>query len=102
MRDMTKKQESFGFTKPTDALQFMEIWNSLPAYCYAAHPSDPSRVIQVYRLVKGYFETGFPSTELDKMNEAIGVTEPQMKAMVSGSVMGWDNKGCDPKTWDTN
>ncbi len=65
----------------------------LPAFCAALHPNTKEPVL----LKRG--ETGYWPTEgLDprSFNEARGVTPRQVRAMLLGSIWGFEVKGADP------
>ena len=67
----------------------------LPRLCYHPHPWDDSTVL-IKRGMVGYFETQYPSGDADRLNEELGVTKVQAKAMYFGSLWGFHTPGADP------
>lgn len=74
--------------------------NELPEFCYAIHPTDEVGVI-VKRDVRGYFPVDYsmsPNT-VRKQNERMGVSVEQERAMLAGSMFGWECAGANPDTY---
>jgi hypothetical protein len=69
----------------------------LPEYCFAAMPSDPTKVIRIQRGVIGYFPTNCPASVVNEMNA--GRTPAQLQAMEAGSMWGWDVPAADPANY---
>lgn len=81
---------------------------SLPDYAYVYVPSEDC----IGRIKKG--EPGYEITDYgqnlsnpaekemkaDKLNEQIKITVAQAKAMVAGSMFGWETPAADPKNYD--
>lgn len=76
--------------------------DGLPDQCYALLPSTG----QLIRLVKG-LAGYYPATEIvlkgatpaeaaRTLNEAKGITQRQVAAMIAGSLFGWDVPAADP------
>ena len=65
----------------------------LPRYCMARHPSDGSTIL-IERGVGGYYPA--PGRDPDRYNEQVGATSAHVKAMLIGSVFGWEVPGADP------
>lgn len=71
-----------------------------PEYCYSQLPSDPKKLIMIVRGQSGYlpldveFDTEEKATSyMNRMNDKLGVDEKQQRAMMIGSMYGWDVPG---------
>lgn len=66
----------------------------LPPVAFAAHPIS-GEPIMICRRTNGYYVV---STHLavDELNRAFGVSEAEARAILSGSMFGWDLPGADP------
>lgn len=77
--------------------------NELPEICYAVL-NTTNEVIVIKKGQSGYYthEMGSIKGEKNaiKLNEEIGVTIPQMKAMSSGSLFGWNVPLANPNNYD--
>lgn len=73
----------------------------LPELCYAAVTGEEVLCI-IRRGEQGYFHTDFcigktdPVKFADEMNERLGVTKAQARAMLNGSMFGWHVPAADP------
>jgi hypothetical protein len=68
----------------------------LPKAAYAILPAS-GKPIAVRRGVMGYFEAYLePGQTIDSLNEGLGVTKAQAKAMLHGSIFGWHTPAADP------
>jgi hypothetical protein len=75
----------------------------LPEMCWAVQPSS-NEVIMIKRGEMGYYPQRedvlpYEAHMVDALNERLGVTKEQEKAMVSGSMFGWDCPAADPDEW---
>ncbi|MDD2301382.1 MAG: hypothetical protein PHG30_02355 [Eubacteriales bacterium] len=82
------------------------MYDGLPDACLTLMPSD-GRLIYIERGVNGYhtseWETGDPQKNrkiADFYNEKRGVTQAQEKAMLNGSLFGWDVPAADPNRYE--
>ena len=73
----------------------------LPRYCYAYLPTTQEE-IRIDIAESGYTPMGKNENDgnVKKMNQELGVTPAQAKAMQIGSMFGWDVPGADPKSYD--
>ena len=73
----------------------------LPRYCYAYLPTAQEE-IRIDIAESGYIPMGKNENDgnVKKMNQELGVTPAQAKAMQVGSMFGWDVPGADPKSYD--
>ena len=73
----------------------------LPRYCYAYLPTTREE-IRIDIAESGYTPMGKNENDgnVKKMNQELGVTPAQAKAMQIGSMFGWDVPGADPKSYD--
>jgi len=73
---------------------------NLPELCYAFLPTDGGKIVIVMRGERGYrptnWDSGFKEEDAITLNQRMGVTVPQMKAMLAGSMFGWHTRGADP------
>lgn len=76
--------------------------SKVPELCYCLHPHDKKEIIIVKRGEKGYYKTKLygPTAEatkatMDELNEKLGVTPQQRRAMYAGSLFGWEVPGAD-------
>lgn len=70
----------------------------LPDYCFAEEIIRPGEIIILKYGMKGYYPTQYKGNPME-YNKKIGVTWEQMKAMVSGSMFGWDVPACNPEMY---
>jgi len=95
--------KGFGFDSVYTAAAWLDCIRRLPNQCFALCPSDPTKVIMIYKLVLGYSvpPAGLNVTpeNYDLANVGLGVTPEQCKAMMTGSMMGWDSPGIDPSAY---
>jgi hypothetical protein len=76
----------------------MSNFSRLPPYCAARHVSTGIPII-IFVGENGYHE--FESeVDVDKFNQENDVTETQVKAMIYGSMFGWDVPGADPQYYN--
>jgi len=82
------------------------MYEGLPDACLTLMPSD-GKLIYIERGQSGYhtsnWDTGDPTKNqriADDYNEKLGVTKAQEKAMLSGSMFGWDVPAADPKRYE--
>jgi len=65
----------------------------LPKLCYFTHDTDgPSFII----AGEGGYTPLWQEVDVDQLNTMLGVTAPQVKAMVAGSMFGWHLPCADP------
>lgn len=76
----------------------------LPVRCYGYMPSDPNAVTLVERGMHGYspYKSTGGRAEAIRLNEAVGVTVPQMEAMVAGSLFGFHVPAANPAIYDAD
>ena len=72
---------------------------NLPCFCFAEYELEPGKIIMLKYGMSGYCETEYTGDPMD-YNKAINVTESQMKAMVCGSMFGWDVPGANPEFYE--
>lgn len=80
-----------------------EIFTRLPELCYSVL-NTTNEIIVVKRGETGYYRTDYEPAKdrkaaeewCDLLNEQLGVTKPQRKAMEVGSMWGWDVPGANP------
>lgn len=82
-----------------------KTFDGLPELCWSVQPSTNELVI-IKRGVKGYFpqreeNAKYPVENLDILNERLGVTKAQYRAMQSGSMFGWDTPASNPSNYDS-
>ena len=73
----------------------------LPRYCYAYLPTTQEE-IRIDIAESGYIPMRKNENDgnVKKMNQELGVTPAQAKAMQIGSMFGWDVPGADPKSYN--
>ena len=73
----------------------------LPRYCSAYLPTTQEE-IRIDIAESGYIPMRKNENDgnVKKMNQELGVTPAQAKAMQIGSMFGWDVPGADPKSYD--
>ena len=71
--------------------------SELPELCYV-EPIEIEYLGIVKRGEKGYYLTDFKKWPgaADEMNKKMGVTKPQAKAMLHGSLFGWHVPAANP------
>lgn len=76
--------------------------NILSDFCFSTLNSTGETII-LKRGEKGYFiQDKFKNSNAQELNEQIGVTPVQEKAMKMGSMYGWDVPGANPDNYDEN
>jgi len=97
----------FRITDDLDYLhQLTGEWPSLPPWCMSVDQKS-GNLISLRRGVMGSFDSaqnhaGDPKLNreiADRINEKIGVSKVREMAMLQGSILGWDNRLADPKTY---
>ena len=92
-----------------EQLRILNNYDKLPEKAYAFLPCDENEeapVIAIIRGEMGYrpldFRTGDPRAQWhpDDWNKFLGVTPSQAKAMLVGSMNGWDSAMADPGFWE--
>lgn len=86
-----------------------EIFARLPELCYSVL-NTTNEIIIVKRGETGYYPTTYEPAKdrkaaeewCDLLNEQLGVTKPQRKAMEVGSMFGFDVPGINPDYYDLN
>ena len=87
------------------------MFKNLPEACYSiAKTSNPLALIIIKRGESGYYKTDFPNASSkeaaeqwrDEMNERLGVTKAQRKAMEVGSMFDWNAPAANPECYDEN
>lgn len=82
-------------------------YTPLPRYCFGVLPST-GEIIKITRYERGYTplkaqpQMDAKQHGADPLNEAIGVTKAQAKAMEAGSLFGWHCPGAKPDNYDKN
>lgn len=69
---------------------------NLPDFCFAQYNLEPEKIILLKYGESGYYNTDYTGDAME-YNRQIGVTEAQMRAMVCGSMFGWDVPGANPE-----
>ena len=83
------------------------MWDTLPDKCFALLPSS-GEIIEIAHGESGYKMTQMHSPEksnreiVDMVNGQLGITRAQEKAMLAGSLFGWQTPAADPKNYDEN
>lgn len=77
-----------------------KTFDGLPEMC-AAIPTEGDHPVVIVRGVDGFATLPADHT-LDTFNALFQVTIQQAKAMVFGSLFGWDKPGANPAAWDEN
>lgn len=82
-------------TKPRALIkrEYGAVIADLPEMCFVQHPTENIPVL-VKRGVKGYWP--LPHYDAAGWNERHGVTAAQERAMLTGSMFGFDVPGADP------
>lgn len=78
----------------------------LPEMCYTILKSK-NEIVLIKRGVSGFFpqreeNAKWELENLDCLNESLGVTKAQEKAMEMGSMFGWDTPSANPDNYDVN
>ncbi len=73
----------------------------LPTFCYNSL-SPTKEIIRLDIGTSGYTPCGRieRDSQVDELNQAIGVSRAQAEAMKCGTMFGWDVPGADPKNYD--
>lgn len=75
---------------------------NLPDYCFAQNVLNKGEIIIIKSNEEDcYHPTGKTGNAME-YNKAIGVTKNQMKAMIVGSMYGWDVPGANPMFYENN
>lgn len=69
-------------------------FDRLPRVCLAVAPGG-EKPIRIVRGVQGYFPV-HNATDVARFNNDRGITDAQVKAMIAGSMFGWECPGADP------
>lgn len=69
---------------------------NLPDLCFAENITEPGKIVVIKYGESGYYDSEYTGDCME-LNEGIGVTEEQMRAMVAGSMFGWDVPGANPE-----
>lgn len=80
----------------------MENLNKLPSFCLAYLLPD-RKIILIYKGENGYRPSNCDAVKpeekqalVDSINQSFRVTKAQEKAMLNGSMFGWNTPGADP------
>ena len=74
--------------------------HGMPTHCYSELP-DTHEPIMIRFGERGYYKINLSEDmTIDDMNESVGATKAQVKAMEVGSMYGWTVPGADPKNYD--
>lgn len=84
-----------------------EVMNALPPVCFAVSPADNKTIVVIERGVSGFHDLpaetrqraqkqGISPMDVDAMNGMLAVTPAQARAMIAGSMFGFDVPGADP------
>lgn len=75
-----------------------EIYEELPDICFSKMKTT-NKIVVIKKGESGYYpsEKYENHDNVDELNENIGVSKAQMRAMEMGSMYGWNIKGIDPK-----
>lgn len=81
-----------------------KTFDGLPEMCWGILEST-NELIVIKRGVRGYFpqreeNAKYPVENLEFLNEQLGVSKAQQKAMQSGSMFGWDIPASNPSNYD--
>jgi hypothetical protein len=80
------------------------MYKGLPEFCYATLPSDERKMIILKAGENGYYPVDPLSDaylcSVERNNELLGVTKAQQRAMVSGSMFGWNTPASNPAMYD--
>lgn len=93
----------------TRFMEYERQQKGLPKVCWTTLKTEPG-VIALKYGEPGYYRWdtgGYPADMTDQqiadmLNEAGGVTKPQLEAMRNGSMFGWQVPAADPKLYDEN
>lgn len=70
----------------------------LPEVCASRNPADDSPVL-LKRGEKGFWPMSATNVTPEECNKAWGITKSQEKAMLVGSMFGWNVPGADPANY---
>lgn len=73
------------------------IVKELPDFCYSELKSTGELII-IKNGEKGYYPSDYMG-DADTLNQRMGVSKGQRKAMDMGSMFGWHTKGAEPSNW---
>lgn len=73
------------------------MYNGLPKFCAAYHPSTNEPVL-LKRGEMGYWR--LEGCSVEQFNEKRGITPEQREAMLTGSAFGWDVPGANPLAYE--
>jgi hypothetical protein len=80
----------------------MSYIDKLPEKAFATL-SSTGETILVKRGEKGYFpQDAFINSDPNELNERLGVTKAEAKALYMGSMFGFDAPASDPDRYDEN
>lgn len=81
----------------------MTISKNLPDVCYIFEPSCGG-VCAIKKGTTGYYAVkdypNYDQSLVDRLNDRLGVTPAQVKAMHAGSMFGWHIPAADPATYE--
>ena len=75
--------------------------SKLPRICYT-YAEDLGKIVALKKGADGYFEVGIPvgtdnpRERVEILNKQLGVSKAQERAMLCGSMFGWDTPAADP------
>lgn len=76
--------------------------NKLPEECFGVL-NTTGETIMIRRGESGYFpQDGLKWADADELNETLGITKAERKAMEMGSMYGWDVPASNPEMYDDN
>jgi len=73
--------------------------SKLPLLAFAEHPARPGLIVMLRRGKRGYEPTQ-TSMSLHALNELSGASPAQIRAMLHGSIYGYDTPGADPDRYN--
>lgn len=73
---------------------------NLPDYCFAQDIMNEEEIIIIKSNEEGCYHPTGEKGDAMEYNKAIGVTENQMRAMIVGSMFGWNVPGANPEHYE--